>query len=289
MALHIASDRLTAEISQDGAELQRLTDAAGRDYLWDGDPAFWTGRAPVLFPIVGTLVDDRYRWQGAFHRLDRHGFARHSRFAVADHGPDGLTLRLEASQASQALWPFDFSLDMVFTLRDATLAMTGKVINRGSATMPVSFGFHPALRWPLPGAPSKAGHAIRFDRAEPAPVRRIDGDGLLDPRPRTTPVQGDRLALDDSLFVEDALIFDRLDSRSLVYEGPGATPVRVDFHDMPQLGLWMKPGAGYLCIEPWQGYSDPAGFEGTLDEKPGMVPIAPGESRDFGMAITIGG
>lgn len=288
-AIHrIASDRLTAEISEDGAELQRLTDAAGRDYLWDGDPAFWAGRAPILFPIVGSLNGDRFRWRGQDYSLPRHGYARRRRFSVVEQGPDGLVLRLAADDAIRAAWPFDATLDMIFTLGGATLTMTARVTNGGPDPMPTSFGFHPALRWPLPGAPSKAGHVIRFDKPEPAPVRRLDAAGLLDPATRPTPVERDTLALDEGLFAEDALIFDALESRRLTYRGPGTAEVAVDFQGMPQLGLWMKPGAGYLCIEPWQGYSDPAGFDGSIDEKPGMVTIAPGESRNFGMAITIG-
>ena len=286
--LRIASDDLTAEISPDGAELVRLTDAAGRDYLWDGDPAIWSGRAPILFPIIGTLNGDSFRWQGREHTLPRHGFARRRRFVVAEHGHDGLILRLDADHATRAVWPFDVSLEMIFTLRGATLTMTGRVTNRDSMAMPAAFGFHPALRWPLPGATAKAGHSIRFARPEPDPVRRLDRDGLLDPAARPTPVVGDTLALDDGLFAEDALIFDRLASRALIYQGPSAAPVTVDFGGMPHLGLWTKPGAGYLCIEPWHGFSDPAGFTGPLDEKPGMVTIEARASRSFTMAITIG-
>ena len=288
MALRIASDRLTAEISQAGAELVRLTDAVGRDYLWDGDPAWWAGRAPVLFPIVGTLAGGRFRWQGREYALPRHGLARRSEFTVTEHGRDGLILRLTANEATRAVWPFDFALDMIFTMRGATLSMTGRVANLGAEAMPCSFGYHPALRWPLPGAPSKAGHSIRFDRTESQPVRRLDADGLLDPAPRPSPVDGDTLAIDDGLFDEDALIFDALDSRSLVYEGPGTAQVAIDFRGMPQLGLWTKPGASFLCIEPWHGFSDPAGFDGPLEDKPGMVTIAPGSSHGFSMAITIG-
>lgn len=284
----IASDRLTAEISEDGAELRRLTDAAGRDWLWDGDPAFWAGRAPVLFPIVGTLAGDHFRWQGRDYALARHGFARRRRFAAVERDDDGLVLRLEDDAETRAAWPFSFTLDMIFTVRAATLTMTARVTNRGDGPMPASFGFHPALRWPLPGEKDKAGHVIRFDRPEPAPIRRLDAAGLLDPRPRPTPVDGDTLALDDALFAEDALIFDALESRRLVYRGPAGSQVAVDFQDMRQLGLWMKPGAGYLCIEPWQGHSDPAGFDGPLDEKPGMVIVPPGGQRLFAMAITIG-
>lgn len=288
-AVHrIASDRLTAEISEAGAELRRLTDAAGRDWLWDGDPAVWAGRAPILFPIVGTLNRDRFRSRGQTHGLPRHGFARRRDFALVEQDGDGLVLRLESDEATRAVWPFDLTLDMIFTLRAATLTMTARVANIGAEPMPASFGFHPALRWPLPGERGRAGHAVRFDRPEPAPVRRLDGDGLLDPEPRDSPVKGDMLPLDDHLFAEDALIFDRLESRGLVFEGPGGGRARVDFQGMPHLGLWSRPGAGYLCIEPWQGHSDPAGFHGDIGEKPGMVTIAPGERRLFTMAITIG-
>ncbi len=291
-AVHrIASDRLTVEISEAGAELQRITDAAGRDWLWDGDPRFWAGRAPILFPIVGTLAGDAFRWHGERYALPRHGFARRRDFALVEQAADALVLRLgfgAFDDETRAVWPFDGALDMIFTVRGPTLTMTARVTNAGAEPMPASFGFHPALRWPLPGARDKAGHVIRFDRPEPAPVRRLDADGLLDPTPRPTPVEGDTLALDDDLFTEDALILDRLESRGLSFEGPGGERARVDFQGMPHLGLWMKPGAGYLCIEPWQGHSDPAGFDGDLGEKPGMVEIAPGEQRLFSMAITIG-
>lgn len=288
MAFRIGSDRLTAEIAGLGAELTRLTDAAGRDYLWDGDPAWWKGRAPILFPIVGTLNGDRFRWQGREYSLSRHGFARQRAFDVVSRDIDRVLLRLEADDATRAIWPFDFALDLAFTIHESTLTMTATIANCGAGTMPVSFGFHPALRWPLPGAHDKAGHVLRFERPEPAPVRRLDGAGLLDPRVRPSPIEGDMLRLDDALFVDDALILDQIESRSLVYEAPDARPVRVDFHGMPYLGLWSKPGAGFVCIEPWQGFSDPAGFAGPLDDKPGMVAIAPGASRSFTMTITIG-
>ena len=270
-----------------GAELLRLTGPDGAEYLWHGDPAHWSGRAPILFPIVGTLNGDGFRWQGRHYALPRHGFARRRDFQLVEHGAAMLRLRLEADDATRAVWPFDFRLDMIFAIDGARLSMTAEGTNRSNVAMPLSFGFHPALRWPLPGATGKAEHAIRFAKAEAAPVRRLGADGLLEAASRPTPVIGDRLMLDDSLFAEDALIFDRLASRSLTYAGPGTRVVTVDFPAMPHLGLWMKPGADYLCIEPWQGYSDPQDFVGSIDEKPGMVALAPGEMRAFAMGITI--
>jgi galactose mutarotase-like enzyme len=288
MVVRIASGRLAAEIAAEGAELVRLTDLATADeLLWDGDPAFWTGHAPILFPIVGTLRDNRYRWQGNSYELPRHGFARRRGFALVAQDAASATFRIEANTASRAVWPFDFTLDMRFAIRDARLEMRATVTNRGDGPMPASFGFHPALRWPLPGGAAKADHVILFDRDELAPVRRLDADGLVMAESFATPVEGRTLALDDSLFADDALILDQPASRALTYGAPGSTRIAVDYADMPQIAFWMKPGADYLCIEPWQGHSDPAGFDGEIGDKPGMVSIAAGEARDFMMGLRL--
>lgn len=255
----IASDALSATISPLGAELVRLADAEGRDLLWDGDPAWWNGRAPILFPIVGTVAGDRYRLAGKSYALPRHGFARRRTFDAIETTADCVTFRLLAHEASRAVYPFDFRLDMRFAIAAASLTMAVEVTNAGAEPMPASFGFHPALRWPLPYGAPRAGHRIRFAEKEVAPARRLDAAGLVDPQPRPNPIAGRDLPLDDALFVEDALILDQPASRSLVYGAPGAPAIGVDFAGMPHLALWSKPGAPFLCIEPWQGHSDPAG------------------------------
>jgi galactose mutarotase-like enzyme len=155
--------------------------------------------------------------------------------------------------------------------------------------MPVGVGFHPALRWPLPGtgALSRDHHLIRFDAEEPEPIRAVVAGGLLGPI-APTPIHGDELHLRDSLFEEDAVVLDRPNSRGLWFGVPEKPGVRVDFAAMPMLGLWTKPGAGYLCIEPWHGHADDEGFSGEFAKKPGVVTLAPGESRDFAMALTFG-
>ncbi|MDB5687529.1 MAG: aldose 1-epimerase [Rhizorhabdus sp.] len=283
----IGSDRLRAEIAPLGAELQRLTDADGRELLWDGDPAFWASRAPILFPIVGTLRDDRFLHEGRTYSLPRHGFARRREFAVVAQSADSVTFRLDSDDATRAVWPFDIRLDMRFTIAGAAIEMRAIVTNLSDAAMPTSFGFHPALRWPLPGGGRREDHAIVFDRPEPEPIRRLDPDGLIDAVPLPSPVDGRRLALSDELFAYDALIFDRPASRRLVYGVEGTTQIAVDYEGMPALGLWSKPGAGFVCIEPWQGYADPADASGDIADKPGTISIAAGETRDFAMTISI--
>jgi galactose mutarotase-like enzyme len=284
----IASDALTARINPLGAELWSLTDAGGREYMTDADPAFWTGHAPILFPIVGMLNDGRYRLDGRTYELPKHGFARHATFAVVDAQGASAHLRLRDDARTRAVYPFAFVLDLLFRLDAATLHVEARITNAGDGEMPFSFGFHPAFAWPLPGGAAKGDHRVTFAAPEPQPIRRIDpASGLLLPDSVATPVQGRELVPDAALFQGDALIWDHLVSRSVSFGAPGGAAIDVAFPDMPMLGIWQKPGAAYLCIEPWQGIADPAGYHGDFRDKPGVVGLPAGETRSLRMDVTI--
>ena len=276
----ISGPALSAQISAIGAELVRLQDGRGLDLLWDGDPVFWTGRSPLLFPIVGQAKGNRIRVAGAAYEIGRHGFVRTSTFALVSSDASRCTWRLEASGATRRHYPFEFRLDVTYAIEGVALHMTAEVTNRGNGLMPASFGFHPALRWPLPYGKPRAAHEIVFEHDEPAPIRRPI-DGLLSTAQYPTPVRGRRLVLHDGLFEDGPIVFDRLASRSLVY----GEALRVSFPRLPHLGVWTKPGAGYVCIEPWQGHASPEDFDGELADKPGMVAILPGATESFGMSI----
>ncbi|MBQ0824809.1 aldose 1-epimerase family protein [Microvirga terrae] len=286
MSATIASPYLRAQVSDRGAELVRLQDEQGRDLLWDGDPAFWTGRSPLLFPIVGRVRNDRIQVDGSDYELPKHGFARGSQFELKESEASRCRFRLCSDEATLRQYPFPFQLDVSYKIDGTTLTVTASVTNSGSAAMPVSLGFHPAFRWPLPfGAPREA-HAVRFEYEETAPIRR-PVDGLISRKAEMSPVRDGILLLNDNLFETDALVFDQLESRSVVYGAPRGGSIRVDFPGMPHLGIWTKPGAGFICIEPWQGHADPEGFDGELSAKPGIVLVQPGGTRDFAMGITV--
>ncbi len=283
----LESTFLKATVSTIGAELQSLADRKGNDLQWNGDPAIWRGRAPILFPVIGLLHDGAYRLDGKRYPMPKHGFARDSIFSVVARDTSRATLRLSASPETRAIYPFAFQLDIGFALADATLTLTATIANLGDRAMPASFGFHPALRWPLPYGQPRADHRLRFARPEPAPVRRIDASGFLMPAPVPTPVEGDTLNLRDDLFVDDALIFDRLASRRVTYGAEHGPQLEIGFDDFPTLGVWTKPGAGFLCVEPWHGFSDPVGFAGDLRDKPGIFEIAPHGEKMMAMTITL--
>ncbi|MEO7170660.1 MAG: aldose 1-epimerase family protein [Sphingomonas sp.] len=277
---------MNAAINPSGAELSSLTDAAGSEWMTDADPAYWTGRAPLLFPIVGALNGGRYRLDGEAYALPQHGFARRRRFELVERSADAVRFRLQDDAETRAVYPFAFTLDAAYRLAGGVLSVECTVTNRGAAAMPASFGYHPAFAWPLPGEPEKDGHVIWFDRAERASLRPLDG-GLVAPGERPSPLAADGLALrlDDALFADDALIWTDLASRAVDYRGPGGARLRVEFPDAPMLGIWSKPGARFVCIEPWWGHADPVGFAGELGNKAGIIALKPGEARSFAMTV----
>lgn len=282
----ISSSSLVARIALMGAELQSVTDRQGREYMTDADPEYWTGHAPILFPIIGELAGGTYRLDGKDYPMKRHGFARRSRFDVVDHEESRVRLRLVDTAASREIYPFAFQLDLDFALTGMQLATMATVTNPGNEPLPFSFGFHPAWAWPLPGGGEKLGHAIVFASEEPEPVKRLNDHGLVSYE-QPSPLAGRTLALDPSLFESDALIWDGLASRAVTYRSPDGPHIHVAFPDSPRLGIWQVPGAHYICIEPWAGIADPAGYDGDFRDKPGIVSLAPGAERRFRMDAVV--
>ncbi|CAN5421216.1 aldose 1-epimerase family protein [soil metagenome] len=284
----LTSGLLTAQINPLGAELWSLADAQERALMTDADPRWWTGHAPLLFPFVGKLRNDSYRVNGENYTLPQHGFARKHRFALVESDAASALFRLGSDWTTMENYPFELQLDMHFVLVGATLAMTATVRNLDDTDMPFSLGYHPAFAWPLPYGGRAEDHRIIFEKPEPAPIRRIgDEPGLIAPDRIPSPVDGTVLTPTHAMFAGDALIWDNLESRSLTWGVPGTPSLKVDFPDTPWLGIWQKPGAHYLCIEPWAGMADPAGFEGDVWSKPGVIRLPPGEERSFRMDVTL--
>ncbi|MBX9797513.1 aldose 1-epimerase family protein [Sphingomonas sp.] len=284
--IRISSGTLSAAINPLGAELSSLTDGEGRELMTDADPAFWTGRAPILFPVVGRVRDDRIVVDGVPHPMPKHGFARAMPFALVEAGAAAARFRLTDSEATRVHYPFAFALDLDFALAGATLTMTATVTNPAGTPLPMSLGWHPAFAWPLPYGAARAAHRLAFAMAEDGPMKRITPAGYSTPRPAPNPVDGAVLPLADALFTDDALVWDPVASRALRY-GPAEGPWLDIGWDGPRLGVWTKPGARYVCVEPWHGIADPEDFAGDFAVKPGIVTLAPGARWASVMTITL--
>lgn len=286
----MTSTALSAKVDPQGAQLMSLRTAAGTELLWQGDPAIWPDRAPILFPVIGPMTNGQIRHAGKTWPVPPHGFARMSDFAIVELASNRSVFELRDSVQSHAHYPFAFVLQVMFELSGHALLTTISVTNTGSEAMPADLGFHPGFNWPLRHGEAREDYAIIFPVREPAPIRRgVDDPIFLLPNPQATPVDGNVLRMRDALFDGGPVVFDQLTSRSLMY-GPsqvtGNTRLRIDFPDSPYLGVWSRPGAGFVAIEPWQGLPSPAGFEGPLSEKPGISIIEPGVTRQWRLSIT---
>lgn len=282
----ISDGGMTARVKLRGAELCSLVGPMGDEVVWAAGAA-WPRHAPILFPIVGRLAGDQLRHRGRSYPMTQHGFARDRPFILEDRGPARVRLSLEDSPDTDRSFPFPFKLSVTFGIADGVLGTTYHLANPGEANLYASIGAHPAFRWPLRDGVAKALHRLTFSCSEPAPVRRLRG-GLLDPAPRPTPITGTVLALDEALFAEDAIILDRLASRWVRYSAPGCESLAIAWEGFNALGLWSKPGADFLCIEPWHGLASPVDFDGEFRDKPGVFAVAPEESRLFTHSIAVG-
>jgi galactose mutarotase-like enzyme len=287
MSAVLTNGVLTATIDALGAELVSLTDASGRELMTDANPAFWTGHAPILFPIVGRLHGDTYQLNGEDYTLPQHGFARRRMFAKVAQDAVSVTYELTDDAETWEAYPFAFMLHVEHRLDGATLTTSVTVHNRGENDLPASIGFHPAYAWPLPYGQPREVHEVVFADTEVDTIASIAANGTIAAASRPSPLNRRVLALNDDLFARDALVWDPVRSQSVRY-GAGAGPaLRVDFPGMPKLGIWTKPGANFVCIEPWDGIADPEGFDGDIFAKPGIHRVAPGASHRAAMAVTL--
>jgi galactose mutarotase-like enzyme len=262
-----------ATVALAGAEARRWT-VGGRELLWAGDPAIWADISPILYPVVGWTCDGA-RVKGRRYALGLHGFARFERFEVETCGPDFVRLALRDNERTRAVYPFAFALGVEYRLSDDALGMTIEVANPGEEGAPYACGLHPGFRWPLGGS-GRDGAFVRFEKPESAEVPAIAPGGLIGRGVKRVPLAGRDLPLSDALFANDAVCFLNCASRSLTFHDASGASVTMEFPGFDHAALWTRPGAPFLCLEAWTGFSDPEGFAGDLFEKPGMRVLASG-------------
>jgi galactose mutarotase-like enzyme len=278
----ISNGQLTATINPKGAELNSLKNAANTEFIWEGDAKYWGKHSPILFPIVGTLKNNSYLYNGQVHALTRHGFARDNMFAIKEQTENSVTFSLSQNEDTLRVYPFKFELQLAYILKDKALHLNYTVINNGTGKMPFSIGAHPAFA--LPGAFDD--YSLKFEKTENLISTMLEDD-LLSDQVTTIPTSNGTLPLNYSLFENDALIFKSLQSKEVTIAKDGNDYIKVSFVDFPHLGIWTKEDAPFLCIEPWQGYSDSPETRGNLIEKEGVVLLEEGESYKASFAIEI--
>ena len=290
MTFELKKNGLRAVARTKGGELVSLRDSGGLEYIWEGNPAFWSGQNPVLFPIVGSLKDGTVNDDDKPFRMDRHGFARRSEFTLAEQGEDYVVLELRESEETLGRYPYPFSLKVTHRLLDDGFSTTFTVRNTGTAPMPFCAGAHTAIRCPLRAGERFEDYELVFEQPEQAGSLLLNNSGNIRHDGRK-PMLNDSatLPLDYSIFAEmDTVIFSGLRSGkvSLLHRQTGRG-VCLDFREFPMVAFWTNPGAPYLCLEPWQGCAAYDNESGEFRDKPFCAVLPPDGEKSLTYALSI--
>lgn len=280
--ISISTRRYLAKIKLLGAELCSLVDKqSDEQYIWQADKAVWQGSAPILFPFVGRLKQGEYSHQGQTYPMSIHGFAKSSDFKVVAQQDDSVTLELQSTPETLKVYPFEFALQVCFTLQGDGLKVAYSVLNKGVSEMFFALGSHPAFRLPAKDMAS-AQASLKFDKSQGNSCYRLEGD-LLSTQPEPAGLVANCLPLSADTFVRDALIFKNTDvTKVALYcnqeDKTGASRPRLTLETagLPHLGIWAKPNAAYVCIEPWLATDESHATPSELSQKPDLIKLVAG-------------
>jgi galactose mutarotase-like enzyme len=280
MSVILENDFLRIQINEKGAELTNVANKlTNLEYMWSGDSKFWGKTSPILFPIVGSLKNNNFVYNGKSYALTRHGFARDMAFKIAEKNRESVTFRLLSDAHTLEKYPFEFRLDVGYKVTNDFLEVTYGVNNPGNEAMYFSLGAHPAFKVPLVSGCLYEDHYLWFEKKENAPRWPIDSNGLILNEPTPCLDNTEKLKLTRDLFDQDALVFKNLRSKKV--------SIRSDKHDnglefyfegFPYLGIWAAKNADFVCVEPWCGIADSVSHDQNLVTKEGIIELYPAES-----------
>lgn len=287
----LENEQLKVTVSDEGAEIRSIVGKkTGTEYLWQGDPTYWAGRAPVLFPICGRLTGGKYTWKGQTYEMNLHGFARRSVFTAEKVGDHTVTFLLTANEETKKMYPFDFEFRMTYTLTDSTVECRYDVKNEKESDLPFAVGGHPGFNVPMEAGKNFEDYRLEFACAK-EPRELVFSDTCFDTgKTRAFPLEEGRiLPLRHSLFDIDAVFLTDMCHKVTLGTPGGTRSLTLSFKGFPHVGFWHKPRtkAPYVCIEPWCSVPSPDGVIDDFATKKELTHLKKGESYTNAFEITI--
>lgn len=268
-------------VKEMGAELTSLkSKKTGFEYIWNGNEEIWYGQSPILFPIVGRLLDDKYTLDGKEYVMAKHGIVRKKAFKLIDKTADSLTFSQTDDEDSFKSYPYHFDLQVKFQLTNDGLSVTHTIINKNDGVMFYSFGAHPAFNCEI-------GDYLEFENNEELKTERIDHDSILIDDKFPVEINDKKIILTDTLFCDDALILSGYTSKFISLKSNNHNRIVKFNFDSPLLGIWAKPAAPYVCIEPWWGVNDNYDKKANLSQKRAIMSLNAKESASYNWNIEI--
>ena len=290
MYITIQNESLMLAVDTVGAQMMSIRSADGCEYLWQGDSAYWEDRAPTLFPFIGRLTDNSYRYRGTVYPMGIHGFAAACEFTCVERCKDKMVLLLSVNEETQRQYPFDFTFFVIYALQGNGLSITYQVRNDSAETMPFGVGGHPGFRVPLEAGEAFEDYILEFrqcckpDRVGFTP--QVYLSGVDTPYPLEN---GRRLRLQHSLFDEDAIILKNMAREVTLRSENSGRGVTIFYPDMPYVGFWHWPktDAPYVCIEPWSSLPSRQNVVEDLACKSDLIHLAAGKTYENTWTITV--
>ena len=277
----LKNEILTVQVKEHGAELASIRKGSV-EYLWQADPMFWGRHSPVLFPIVGSVWEKRYRVDGREFELGQHGFARDMDFTMVEGSEDEVRYRLESTEDTLKKYPWPFVLEIAYRLHGNMIDVIWEVSNPGNEDMYFQIGAHPAFNYPDYDPQTVERGFLSFDRGEGLECIRIKEKGCVDAEtlyPLDIPADG-LLPLTRETFdkIDTIMLQDGQIGSVALYRTDRTPWLKLSF-EAPVVGIWSPPGknAPFICLEPWYGRCDRAGYEGDYRDRDWVNRLAPGE------------
>ncbi len=282
MIHYIENDFIKVGVKTDGAELTSFySKDIDFEYLWQGNPDVWYGQSPVLFPIIGRVLDDKYYLGGKEYTMPKHGLFRKREAQLVEKNATSMTFVETADDETRKIFPFEFKVYVTFSIEGKKLTCTHKIVNDSADTMYFSIGGHPGFNCEI-------GDYLVFEKNENLDTVEIDTECLR--TGKTIPVLRDdnKIIITKDIFNNDALIFSNMNSEYLTLASDNHNrQVKFDYSDCSYLGIWAKPGAPYVCIEPWWGVNDSHEKKDDISKKDAIISLESGNTYECYWAAEI--
>jgi galactose mutarotase-like enzyme len=286
----ISNSQLKVSIFDKGTEISSLKSVqSGTEYMWNGDPAIWGSHAPVLFPAIGSFKDDECTINGKVYNIPKHGFIRNNEDIALSHKTESaLHFTLNYSEKTLAVFPFKFKFYISFELYGKKLVISHKVENLDDQEIHFSLGAHPAFKCPINNDEEYADYYLEFEKTEHAERTLLSPNGLISNETELILDNTNILNLTPTLFKDDALIFKNLKSKKVRLKSRTSDQVlTVSYSDFKYLGIWAKPNAPFICIEPWIGIADHENTDGDYLKKDGLIVLPKAEVFEASYEVEI--
>ena len=275
----ISNEYLTAGISDTGAELQSLVEKkTGIQIIWQKDPEWWVRQAPVLFPNVGHCYHDQYRLNGHVYKALQHGFARDMEFACIDQSENKVVHELCDNEQTRSLFPFHWKFRITHLLDGNNLTVQWEIVNTGTETMYFTIGAHTGYRLPMIDSTPKEDYELVFNKCDEIEyyLTDLETGTVVTDKSYILALKEGRIPVTEDLFEKDVLIIDGTQVDFVGIAEKGKKPkVMISCKGFPSFGIWSKPGAPFICLEPWAGRADDFGFEEDISKKKDINRVEP--------------